>query len=57
MVSLIPVVCICDHSFSRFIDACISLFPSGEDCSSEEVGADAQSVMNLEMTGCRYRVE
>ena len=55
LVSLIPVVCICDHSFSRFMTACISLFPSGEGCSPEEVGVDAQSVMNVEMTGCRYR--
>ena len=42
---------LCDHSFSRFMTACIS----GEGCSPEEVRSDARSVMNVEMGGCRYR--
>ena len=47
----VSLVYLCDHSFSRFIAACIS----GEGCSPEEVRSDARSVMNVEMTGCRYR--
>ena len=53
--SQLPVMYFCDHSFSRFMSACMSTFPSGEGCSPEEVGSDSQSVMNVEMTGCRYR--
>ena len=49
--SQLPVMYFCDHSLSRFMAACTS----GEGCSPEEVRFDAQSVMNVEMAGCRYR--
>jgi hypothetical protein len=48
----IPVTYLCDHSFSRSIAACAS----GEDCVPVEVRSVSHSVMNSEMTGCRYRV-
>ena len=50
--SQIPVMYFCDHSFSKSMTAC----SSGEGCFPEEVRSDAQSEMNEEMTGCKYRV-
>ena len=51
-VSQVPVTYFCEHSFSKSMTACFS----GEDCFPEEVRSVSQLVMNVEMTGCRYRV-
>ncbi len=50
--SQVPVTYFCDHSFSKSMTVC----SSGEGCFPEEVRSVSQLIMNVEMTGCRYRV-
>jgi hypothetical protein len=47
----VPITYFCDHSFSKSVTVCVS----GGGCVPVEARSASQSVMHVEMAGCRYR--